>query len=147
MLLLFGQIRPGEIQGGPKICHRGPLLQDTSSSYWKATATNQMLSNDLEASHPSPTATNVFNIQSLHCYAGNSQTIVPRYWRRFSETAVRGRSPRAKVSNIFFNRDVPLIERHVTSQQCSVDWSLHYVFFLLPANQEVQYHRVRDKNA
>ena len=40
VLLFFGQIRPG---------HKGPLLQETSSSDWKATATNRMHSNDLEA--------------------------------------------------------------------------------------------------
>ena len=39
----------GRIQGGAKICHGGPLLQETSSSDQKATATNRMHSNDLEA--------------------------------------------------------------------------------------------------
>ena len=39
----------GRIQGGAKIGHGGPLLQETSSSDRKATATNQMDSNDLEA--------------------------------------------------------------------------------------------------
>ena len=39
----------GQFQGGAKIGHGGPLLQETSSSDWKATATNQMDSNDLEA--------------------------------------------------------------------------------------------------
>ena len=39
----------GQIQGGAKIGHGGPLLQETSSSDRKATATNQMHSNDLEA--------------------------------------------------------------------------------------------------
>ena len=39
----------GRIQGGAKIDHGGPLLQETSSSDRKATATNQMDSNDLEA--------------------------------------------------------------------------------------------------
>ena len=39
----------GRIQGGTKIGHGGPLLQETSSSDWKATAANQMDSNDLEA--------------------------------------------------------------------------------------------------
>ena len=38
----------GWIQGGAKIGHGGPLLQETSSSDRKATATNQMHSNDLE---------------------------------------------------------------------------------------------------
>ena len=38
----------GRIQGGAKIDHGGPLLQETSSSDRKATATNQMDSNDLE---------------------------------------------------------------------------------------------------
>ena len=37
------------IQGGAKIGYGGPLLQETSSSDWKATATNRMHSNDLEA--------------------------------------------------------------------------------------------------
>ena len=39
----------GRIQGGAKKGHKGPLLQQTSSSDWKATATNRMHSNDLEA--------------------------------------------------------------------------------------------------
>ena len=39
----------GRIQGRAKIGHRGLLLQQTSSSDWKATATNRMHSNDLEA--------------------------------------------------------------------------------------------------
>ena len=39
----------GWIQGGPKIGHEGPLLQETSSLDRKATGTNQMHSNDLEA--------------------------------------------------------------------------------------------------
>ena len=39
----------GWIQGGAKIGHGGPLIQRTSSSDWKATATNRMHSNDLEA--------------------------------------------------------------------------------------------------
>ena len=39
----------GRIQGGAKIGHGGPLLQETSSSHRKATATNRMDSNDLEA--------------------------------------------------------------------------------------------------
>ena len=38
----------GRIQGREKIGHGGPLLQETSSSDQKATATNQMHSNDLE---------------------------------------------------------------------------------------------------
>ena len=38
----------GRIQGGAKIGHRGPLLQESSSSDRKATATNRMHSNDLE---------------------------------------------------------------------------------------------------
>ena len=40
----------GRIQGGAKIGHGGPLPQETSSSDQKATATNRMHSNDLEAS-------------------------------------------------------------------------------------------------
>ena len=38
----------GRIQGGAKLGHGGPLLQETSSDR-KATATNRMHSNDLEA--------------------------------------------------------------------------------------------------
>ena len=37
------------IQGGAKIGHGGPVLQETSSSDREATTTNQMDSNDLEA--------------------------------------------------------------------------------------------------
>ena len=40
---------PGRIKGGAKIGHRGPLLQQTSSSDRKATSTNRMHSSDLEA--------------------------------------------------------------------------------------------------
>ena len=39
----------GRIQCGAKVGHGGPLLQETSSSDRKATATNRMDSNDLEA--------------------------------------------------------------------------------------------------
>ena len=39
----------GRIEGGAKIGHGGPLLQRTSSSDRKATATNRMHSNALEA--------------------------------------------------------------------------------------------------
>ena len=39
----------GRIQGGAKIGQGGPLLQGTSASDWKATATNRMHGNDLEA--------------------------------------------------------------------------------------------------
>ena len=39
----------GRIKGGAKIGHWGPLFQESSSSYQKATATNRMHSNDLEA--------------------------------------------------------------------------------------------------
>ena len=39
----------GRIQGGAKIGHGGPLLQQTSSSDQKAKETNQMHSSDLEA--------------------------------------------------------------------------------------------------
>ena len=50
MLLFFGQIRAGADPGrGEKKVTGGPLLQRTSSSDWKATATNQMHSNYLEA--------------------------------------------------------------------------------------------------
>ena len=49
--VLFFSVRSiqGRIQGGAKIGHGGPLLQRTSASDWKATATNRMQSNDLEA--------------------------------------------------------------------------------------------------
>ena len=40
--------RPDPSRGGAKIGHGGPLLQETSSSDWKATATNRMHSDDLE---------------------------------------------------------------------------------------------------
>ena len=43
-----GSTRGGS-RGGTKRGHGGPLLQETSSSDQKATATNQMHSNDLEA--------------------------------------------------------------------------------------------------
>ena len=39
----------GRIQGGANIGNGGPLLQETSSSDWSATATNGMQINDLEA--------------------------------------------------------------------------------------------------
>ena len=48
VLLFFGQIRPGTDPGRGKIGHGGPLLQETSSSDWKATATNRLHSSDLE---------------------------------------------------------------------------------------------------
>ena len=50
VLLFFGQIRPGADPGRGKNRSRGgPLLQETSSSDQKATTTNRMHSNDLEA--------------------------------------------------------------------------------------------------
>ena len=49
MLLYFGQIHPGADQGGTKISHGGPLLQETSSLVRIVTATNRVHSNDLEA--------------------------------------------------------------------------------------------------
>ena len=48
MLLFFGQIRPGADPGRAKIGHGRSLLQDASSDR-KATATNRMHSNDLQA--------------------------------------------------------------------------------------------------
>ena len=46
----FGQIHPGSDPGrGKNRSRRVPLLQETSSSDRKATTTNQMHSNDLEA--------------------------------------------------------------------------------------------------
>ena len=50
VLLFFGQIRQGRVQGGAKIGQGGPLLKKkTSSSDLKASSTNRMHSNDLEA--------------------------------------------------------------------------------------------------
>ena len=49
MLVFFGQIRPGADPGQDQNRSWGPLLQETSSSDRKATATNQVESNDLEA--------------------------------------------------------------------------------------------------
>ena len=50
VLLFFGQIRPGADPGqGQNRSQEGPLLQETSSSDRKATATNRMHSSDLEA--------------------------------------------------------------------------------------------------
>ena len=51
MLLFFSQIRPGADpgRGQNRSGGGGPLLQETSSSDRKATATNRKHSNDLEA--------------------------------------------------------------------------------------------------
>ena len=49
VLLFFRQIHAGVDPGRGKNRSGGPLLQETSSSDWKATATNRMHSNDLEA--------------------------------------------------------------------------------------------------
>ena len=50
MLFFFSaRSAQGRIQGGAEIGLGGPLLQETSSSDRKATATNQVDSNDLEA--------------------------------------------------------------------------------------------------
>ena len=49
MLLFLARSAQGLIQGRAKIGHGGLLPQETSSSDLKATATNQMDSNDLEA--------------------------------------------------------------------------------------------------
>ena len=49
VLLFFGQIRSGADPGRGKIGHWGPLLQRTSSSDRKATATNRMHISGLEA--------------------------------------------------------------------------------------------------
>ena len=51
LVLFFFSARSvqGRFQGGAKIGHGGQILQQTSSSDWKATATNRMHSNDLEA--------------------------------------------------------------------------------------------------
>ena len=48
VLLFFGQIPPEADPGRGKNRSRGPLLQETSSSDRKATATNRMHSSDLE---------------------------------------------------------------------------------------------------
>ena len=48
VLLFLARSVQGRIQGGAKIGHGGPLLQETSSSDRKATATNRMHSSDLE---------------------------------------------------------------------------------------------------
>ena len=48
VLLFLARSAQGRIQDGAKIGHGGPLLQETSSSDRKATATNGMHSNDLE---------------------------------------------------------------------------------------------------
>ena len=45
----FGQIRRGRIQDGTKIDYGVPFYKKTSSSDRKATATNRIHSNDLEA--------------------------------------------------------------------------------------------------
>ena len=45
----FGQICSAADPGRANIGHDGPLLQEISSSDWKATATNRMQINDLEA--------------------------------------------------------------------------------------------------
>ena len=47
--VVFWPDAEGQIQSGAKIGHGGPLLQETSFSDQKATARNQMNSNDLEA--------------------------------------------------------------------------------------------------
>ena len=49
VLLFLGQIRAGADPGRGQNRYRGPLLQETYSSDRKATAINQMDSNDLEA--------------------------------------------------------------------------------------------------
>ena len=49
MLLFFSQICPGADPGRGQNRSGGPLLQGISASDWKATATNRMHSNDLEA--------------------------------------------------------------------------------------------------
>ena len=48
-VVIFNLIRPGADPGRGKNGPGGPLLQRTFSSDWKATATNQMHSNDVEA--------------------------------------------------------------------------------------------------
>ena len=48
-VVFFRPDPPGADPGRGQNRSRGPLLQETSSSDWKATATNRMHSNDLEA--------------------------------------------------------------------------------------------------
>ena len=74
MLLFFGKIRPGGIQGGAKIGHGGgPLLQETSSSDRKATAINQIHSNDLEAC----------GRKCCYFWFHSEVKILTRFWRLF----------------------------------------------------------------
>ena len=63
----------GRIQGGAKIGHGGPLLQETSSSDQKATATNRMHSNDLEACGK----------KSCYFWFHSEVKFVTRFWRLF----------------------------------------------------------------
>ena len=49
VLLFSARSIEGRVEGGTKIGNGGPLLQKTSSSDRKATATNRMHSSDLEA--------------------------------------------------------------------------------------------------
>ena len=63
----------GRIQGGAKIGHGGPLLQRTSASVWKATATNRMYSNDLEA----------FGKKCCYFWFHSQVKFLTRFWRLF----------------------------------------------------------------
>ena len=74
VLLFFGQIRPGRIQGGGgKICRGGPLLKRTSSSDRKDTATNRMHSSDLEASGK----------KCCYFWFHSKVNTLTRFWRHF----------------------------------------------------------------
>ena len=63
----------GRIQGGAKIGHGGPLLQESSSSDRKATATNRMDSNDLEACGK----------KCCYFWFHSEVKFLTRFWRRF----------------------------------------------------------------
>ena len=63
----------GRIQGGAKIGHGGPLIQETFYSDRKATATNQMHGNDLEA----------FGKNRCYFWFNSEVKFLTRFWRRF----------------------------------------------------------------
>ena len=73
VLLFFGQIRPGADPGWAKIGHGGPLLQETSSSDRKDTATNQMHSNDQEAC----------GMKCFYFWFHSKVKFLTRFWRLF----------------------------------------------------------------
>ena len=63
----------GRIQGGAKIGHGGPLLQETSSSDRKATETNQMHSDDLQ----------VCGMKCCYFWFHSEVKFLTRFWRIF----------------------------------------------------------------